>query len=57
MKYEVKKINWMGETITSIETDTKDKANGIATAWFINNYDNENIRIYEISDNYKVRIY
>ena len=57
MKYEVRKINWMGETVATTETDSKSKANGVATAWFLNKDEHEDVRIYEIREGYKVRIY
>lgn len=57
MKYEVTKINRMGETIKTVETDSKAKANGIATAWFLNKDRHEDVRIYEIHGETKTRIY
>ena len=57
MKYEVRKINWMGETVATKEIEGKDKANGVATAWFLNKDEHEDIRIYEIREGLKVRIY
>ena len=57
MKYEVRKINWMGETVDTIEVDDKRKANDIATAWLMDKGTYEGVRIYEIHDKFKVRVY
>ena len=57
MKYEVRKINWMGEIVDTVEVDDKYRANGIATAWLRNKGTYEDVRIYEIHGEIKVRIY
>lgn len=47
----------MGETVKSQEVESKTKANGLATAWYLNKDEHEDIRIYEIYEGHKVRIY